>query len=323
MISRFLACLGGAAVALAASGAAAQEKWNLPTAYPDSNYHTKIIREMADEVKAATGGKLEIVVHSNASLFKMPEIKRAVQTEQVPIGEMLWNAYGNEDPLFEADAVPFLANSVPLARKLWDAAKPLIEERLKKQNLMVLYSAPWPPQGIYSKTPIAQMEDLKGVKFRTYSPLTARMAELMGAVPTTVQQAEVPQAFATGIVNAMITSPQTGVDTKAWEFLKHYYDTQAMYPKNVVIVNERALRRLAPDLQQALLAAAAKADAKGWAEMQAATAAQTKMLADNGIQVAPPAEKFLAQLREVGAKLTEDWLKKAGPDGQKIAAALK
>ncbi len=154
MISRFLSCLGGAALVLAATGAVAQEKWNLPTAYPEANYHTKMIREFAEDVKAATGGKLEIVVHSNASLFKMPEIKRAVQSEQVQIGEMLWNAYGNEDPLFEADAVPFLANSVPLARKLWDAAKPLIEERLKKQNLMVLYSAPWPPQGIYSKTPI-------------------------------------------------------------------------------------------------------------------------------------------------------------------------
>ena len=196
------------------AGPAVAEKWDMACGYPDSNYHTQNIQQFIADVKAATGGKLEVTLHSNQSLFKLPEIKRAVQSRQVPIGEILLVQFGNEDPLFEVSSIPFLADDYKKAKKLWDITKPLTAERLAKQGVRLLYGVVWPPQGIYAKTPVHSTADLKGVKFRTYNATTSRMAELMGAIPVTVQFSEVPQAFATGLVGAMYTSPQTGIDTR-------------------------------------------------------------------------------------------------------------
>src|SRR2546422_11289669 len=207
--------------------AAAQTRWDMPTPYPDGNFHTKNAVQFAEDVAKSTGGKLQINVHSNGSLIKMPEIKRAVLTGQVPIGEVLISVLANESPLFAFDSIPFLANSYAKERKLWQAARLHIESRLDGQGIKLLYSVPWPPQGIYTKKEINALSDLKGTKFRTYSPTTSRFAELISAVPTTVQVPDIPQAFRTGLVDAMITSGATGVDSQAWDYLEYYYDTQA------------------------------------------------------------------------------------------------
>src|SRR6266705_4329756 len=129
-------------------GASAQTKWDLPTAYPPTNFHTENITQFVADVDKATAGKLKITVHSNASLFKANEIKRAVQTDQAQIGEVLISAYANEDPLFGADSIPFLATSYADAAKLWKASRKALDERFAKQGMRILYAVPWPPQGI-------------------------------------------------------------------------------------------------------------------------------------------------------------------------------
>ncbi|MGZ5098076.1 MAG: TRAP transporter substrate-binding protein [Usitatibacter sp.] len=239
--------------ALLATAAAAQTKWDMPTPYGATNFHTENIAQFAADVDKATAGKLKITVHSNASLFKAPEIKRAVQGNQAQIGEILVSGYSNEDPVYGVDSVPFLATSYADAAKLWKASRKAIEERFAKQGMMVLFSVPWPPQGIYSSKPLNAVVDMKGLKMRTYNPYTSRIAELAGAQPVTIQVAELAQAFATGAVNANITSGATGYDTKAWEVVKYYYDTQAWLPKNIVFVNRQAFDALDKASQQALL----------------------------------------------------------------------
>src|ERR1043165_3058631 len=256
----FLAAVLGLGLGFAA---AAQTKWDMPTAYPPTNFHTENIVQFVADVDKATGGKLKITVHSNASLFKANEIKRAVQTEQAQMGEILISGYSNEDPLYGVDSVPFLATNYADAEKLWKASKKAIEDRFAKQGLMVLYAVPWPPQGIYSSKPLNSVADMKGLKMRTYNPYTSRIAELAGAQPVTIQAAELAQAMATGAVNANITSGATGYDTKAWEVVKNYYDTQAWLPKNIVFVNKAAFDALDKPTQQALLTAAAAAEARG------------------------------------------------------------
>ena len=246
------------------TAAAAQTKWDMPTPYAATNFHTENVTQFAADVDKATGGKLKIQVHPNASLFKAHEIKRAVQGGQAQIGEILLSGYSNEDPLFGVDSVPFLATSYADAAKLWKASRKAIEDRFAKQGMMVLYSVPWPPQGIYSSKPLNSVADMKGLKMRTYNPYTSRIAELAGAQPVTIQAAELAQAFATGAVNANITSGATGYDTKAWEVVKNYYDTQAWLPKNVVFVNKEAFDALDKPSQDAVMKAAADAEARGW-----------------------------------------------------------
>ena len=231
--------------ALALVGTAqAQTKWDLPAAYPASNFHTENLTQFAADVDRATGGKLKITVHANASLFKAPEIKRAVQGGQAQIGEILLVNYQNEWQIFGADGLPFLADSYDDSAKLYKAQKPVLEKKLAEQGLMLLYAVAWPPQGIYSKKPINAAADLKGVKWRAYSPATSRIAELLGAQPVTVQAAELSQAMATGVIESYMSSGSTGYDTKTYEYIKNFYDTQAWLPKNAVLVNKAAFDAL-------------------------------------------------------------------------------
>src|ERR671923_2716526 len=252
------------AFALAFGTAHAQTKWDMPTPYSDGEFHTRNVATFVDDVKKATGGKLEIKVHSNGSLIKHPDIMRAVSTGQVNIAEFLLGQFGNEEPVFNADNVPFLAAGYDAAWKLYQAQKPVLEKKLQGRSMKLLYSVAWPGQGIYTKEPLKTVGDLKGTKFRTYSPMTARLAELLGASPTVVQVPEVPQMFATGAIQAMITSSATGTSTKAWEFVKNYYNTSAFHPKNAVVVNTRSFSRLPGWQQKALTDAAVTAEKRGW-----------------------------------------------------------
>src|SRR5258708_232880 len=230
-----------AAAALALCGAVqAQTRWDMPTPYSDGEFHTRNVKTFAEDVKQASGGAIDIVVHANGSLIKHTDILRAVSTGQVNIGEFLLGQFGNEEPVFNADNVPFLAAGYGDAWKLYQAQKPILEKKLEGRSLRLLYSVAWPGQGIYSKEPLKSVDDLKGTKFRTYSPMTARLAELLGASPTVVQVPDVPQMFATGGIQAMITSSATGTATKAWEFVKNYYTTSAFHPKNPEVANARS-----------------------------------------------------------------------------------
>lgn len=315
-----MACTLGLHV-VSAQGA---ERWNMTTENPEGNYITAVAKEFSADVEKATAGELTIRVHANSVLFKRPEVKRAVQTGQVQLGDVLMSVLGNEDPIYEVDSVPFLARNYSDAQKLWKASRPAVEARLAKQGIKLLYATPWPPQSIYSKTPISVMEDFKGMKFRAYNPATSRMAELMGAVPTVINAGEVPQAFSTGIITGMITSPMTGVDTQAWDFAKYYYDVKAFIPKNFVIVNERTFKRLPEASQQAVLEAAARAEQRGWEIAEAQTSKLVATLAENGMQVDPAAPAAVeAGFQAIGQTMSAEWLSKAGADGQAIIDAYK
>jgi TRAP-type C4-dicarboxylate transport system substrate-binding protein len=315
------------AAALAASALAstaqAQTKWDMPTPYSDGEFHTINVRQFAEDVKKATGGQLDLNVHSNGSLIKHPDILRAVSTGQVPIAEFLLGQFGNEEPVFNADNVPFLAAGYDNAWKLYQAQKPVLQKKLEGRGMRLLYSVAWPGQGLYTKNPLKSVDDFKGTKFRTYSAYTARLAELLGASPTVIQVPEVPQAFATGTVQAMITSSATGTSTKAWEFVKNYYMTNAMHPKNVVVVNERAFQKLPPSQQKALLDAAATAEKRGWDLSRQREQSANKQLADNGMTVHAPDAAMMGALGKVGDTIAAEWLKAAGADGDNIVKAYR
>ena len=308
---------------LVASGAMAQTKWDLPAAYPATNFHSVNLQKFADGVKAATGGKLEITVHANGSLFKAPEIKRAVQTAQAPIGEVLMVNLENEDPVFGADGVPFLATSYAASKKLAAAQKPVVEKKLGSQGIVLLYTCAWPPQGIYAKKDLNSLKDMEGLKWRAYSPATSRLAELVKAQPITIQAAELSQALATGKVDSFMSSGATGVDSKVWEQLSHFYDTQGWLPKNMVIINKAAYDKLDKASQDAVMAEGKKAEAACWSESEKLAGGFLETLAKNGMKVQKPNAKFAEELAGLGKTMTDDWVKKAGADGQAIIDAYK
>ncbi len=309
-------------VLLATLGAQAQTKWDLPAAYAASNFHTENLVQFANDVDKASAGKLKITVHANASLFKASEIKRAVQGGQAQMGEILLVNFQNEWQIFGADGLPFLADSYDTSAKLWAAQKPLLEKKMNEQGMMVLYAVPWPPQGVYSKKPLASAADLKGMKWRAYSPATGRIAELVGAQPVTVQAAEVSQAFATGVTESMMSSGSTGADAKLYEHVKYWYDTQAWLPKNAVLVNKAAFDALDPATKQAVLKAGADAEVRGWAASKRANGESLDKLKAGGMQILPPSAQLKSDMKAVGATMLKEWLDKAGPEGKQLVDAF-
>lgn len=299
------------------------DTWDMPTPYSDKTFHTVNIAEFAKDVEMASKGALKIKIHSAGSLFKHPEISKAVRGGQVPAGEFFLSLLNNEQAAFGADSQPFLATNYADAKRLWDAQKPVVASLMDKQGLMPLFSVPWPPQGLYTKKEIKTVDDLKGLKFRTYNSTLEKFANLSGAAPTQIEAPDIAQAFSTGRVEAMITSPSTGANSKAWGYVSHYTDIQAWVPKNIVVVNKRAFRKLDKSVQDAVLAAAAKAEARGWQMSQDETAAKVKILKDNGMMIMAPSAELMAGLKDIGAKMLTDWKTAAGDEGKKILSVYE
>ena len=313
----FVRALAGLVLAGGLSTAAlAQTKWDMPTPYPDGNFHTKNDMAFAADVAKATKGALTITIHSAGSLIKHPQIKRAVRQGTAPIGEILESLASNEAPVYGLDSVPFLATGYAAAKKLYAAQRPYLEKQLAKEGLILLYSVPWPPQGLYSKKPINSVADLKGKKFRTYNAMIGRIASLAGAIPTQIEVPDLPTAFATGRVDVMITSASTGVNTKAQDYLSRYYDVQAWLPRDIVFVNKQAFDNLPADVQKAVLAAAKTAEARGWKASEEEMTVKNAALKAAGIIVAPPSPALKAGLEKIGATITTEWEKAAGADGK-------
>jgi TRAP-type C4-dicarboxylate transport system substrate-binding protein len=309
-------------LSLASGTAFAQVKWDLASAYPATNFHSENLVQFANDVDKATAGKLKITVHSNASLFKAPEIKRAVQGGQAQAGEIIFANFQNEWQIYGADGLPFLADSYDEATKLYKAQKPLIEKKLADQGMGLLYAVAWPPQGIYTKKPLNSAADLKGIKWRAYSPNTSRIAELVGAQPVTVQAAELSQALATGVVESTMTSGATGVDSKLYESLKYYYDMQAWLPKNAVIVNKAAFDALDKPTQAAVLKAAADAEIRGTAASKRVNTETLEKLKANGMSIVVPSAQLKADMKKVGDTMVKEWLDKSGAEGKAVLDAF-
>ena len=304
---------------ISTSGAAAT-RWDMATPYVDATHHTQNIRQFADDVKTATKGDFEIIVHAGASLIKHKEIPRAVRTQLVPMGEVFIGILGNEDPIYKLDNLPFLATNFSDAKKLYEVSKPLIEAKLNENGLMLLYSVPWPPQGVYSKEPLTSIDSFKGAKLRAYSSTLSRLAVLLEASPTTVQTVEIPQAFSTGIIDMMITSPTTGVSSQSWDYVNNYTDVQAWIPKNMVIVNKRSFKRLDKSMQAALLTAAAAAEKRGWEMAINETEIKNKELMEHGVKVVAPNPELIKALTAVGDQMSQEWAEEAGAEGKALLA---
>ena len=311
------------AAAIGLAGGVQAQTWDMPTPYGDTTFHTINIRDFAKDVSGATDGKLEIAVHSAGSLFPHSEIKNAVRSGQVPIGEFFLSTLANEDLAFGVDSQPFLATSYDQAVKLWAAQKPVITELLAKQGLMPLFSVPWPAQGLYTNGEIKTVDDLAGLRFRAYNPALEEFAMMAKAAPVQVEASDIAQAFTTGQVQAMITSPSTGANSKAWDFVDTYTKIDAWLPKNIVVVNKRAFDRLSADEQSAVMAAAAKAETRGWEMSKKEAADKIAVMQENGMHIVDPSPELEAGLQKIGDEMLVKWKEKASPEAMNVLQAYQ
>ncbi|HZP77282.1 MAG TPA: TRAP transporter substrate-binding protein [Pseudolabrys sp.] len=321
MVKSIATTLAAALVLLPCAATQAQTTWHVPTNYAESAFHTRNLVQFAKDVEAATGGSLQLVIHPGGKMVKHADIAPAVRDGRVPAGEILISILAKEAPVYGLDSVPFLATGYDDARKLYAVQRPFLERQLAKEGLMLLFSVPWPPQGIYAKREISSLDDLKGLRFRSYNPMTRRIAELAGAIPTQIEIPDLPAAFKTGLIDVMITSASSGVQSKAEDYLTHYIDTQAWLPRNMVFANAAAFAKLSPAEQQAVRDAAKAAEARGWALSIEEMTVKTQALKDAGIKVLPATPQLRAGLAKIGETIAAEWAVSAGADGQAMLAA--
>lgn len=315
---------GIAITALAASSVLADghaQSWDMPMAYAATNFHSEHGVVFADKVREYTAGAFDITVHPGGSLFGGGDIKRAIQTGQVPIGERLMSAHANENAIFAWDNLPFVATTYADNEKLWEAAKGPMNDALSEQNLVALYSCPWPGQGFYFNKAVTSSADIQGLKFRSYNAATAQVAEMLGMVPVQIEAAELSQALATGVAEGFISSGSTGYDRKVWEHQSHYYKVNAWMPRNYVMVNKGIWEGLDADTKAAIQRAADEAGAACTAKSEELSNWYFEQLAANGMEVVDAGPDFRAELLEIGATMQAEWLEKTGEAGQSILDA--
>jgi TRAP-type transport system periplasmic protein len=322
-MKRLLISFAAVAATIAGASASAQTKWDLPTGYAVGSFQTENVQLFANDVDKATAGKLKITLHANGSLYKANEIKRAVQTGQTPAGEILLSGSANENALFGVDSIPFLATNYAQARKLYTVSRPALEKLLASQGMKLMFSVPWPGQSLYSVKEIKGPDDLKGTKMRAYNPATTRIAQMLKAQPTTIQLAELGQALATGTVENFLTSSASGVENKLFEQTRFFYPVNAWLPRNATIVSQKAFDALDKPTQDAVLKAAAAAEARGWAISEQKDSDFIKELGAKGMKIAPPSEALRKELLSIGEAMTGDWLKTAGTEGQTIVDTFR
>lgn len=326
-MKRTIRVLAVALASLSSAGgfasASAQTQWDVPTNYAASAFHTKNIVQFAADVETATGGSLKIAVHPGGTMIKHAEIKRAVSDGKAAAGEVLISLAADEAPVYGVDSIPFLATGYDGARKLYDAQRPFLEKQLAKEGLVLLFSVPWPPQGIYAKREIKSVDDFKGLKFRTYNAMTKRIAELAGAQPTQIEVPDLPVAFASGRVDVMITSASSGVQSKSEEYLTHYIDTQAWLPRNMVFASKAAFEQLSAAEKKALADAAKAAEERGWKSSLEEMTIKTEALKKAGIIVLLPSPALESGMAKIGAAIAKEWATSAGADGEAMLAAYR
>ena len=292
--------------------------WKLASGYRAESFHGKNLIEFAQDVNKVTNGKLSIELYPNNSLAKLNEIKAAVQDGKAQAGETIMSSMAKEIPTAGADSVPFVVNSYTESLRLWQLQRPGIERAFAARGLKVLYAAPWPPQGLYSKKQVQVEADFSNTKMRTYNPTTVRIAELLGAVSMDVPMVEVGKALSEGRIDNMITSSITGAENKVWSHIKYYYEINAWFPKNIVFVNAAAFKALPADTQAAVQSAADKAQIRGWAMSQTANIDAMSELKANGIKVERLPRALEARLKRLGEKFSREWVSIVGNEANTI-----
>ena len=315
-----IAALAGAVVLSHAPALQAQAptQWLLATGYRAESFHTQNIQQFADEVVRVTAGSLRIEVKPNNSLFKLNDIRQAVQDGKTQAGETIMTSMVKEIPLAGADAIPFVVSSYKDAQRLWGLQRPGVEKHFAERGLKLLYAVPWPPQGLHSNKPIRSVSDFRGTQMRTYNSTTLRIAELLGARPVDVAMVDVGKALSEGRMDNMITSALTGVENKVWGPIKYYYEINAWFPKNVVFVSSKAFDALKPDARGLVLKAAATAEARGWNASQALATSATEELRANGVKIERIPSDLELEIKRMGEKFSREWVRSVGNEANDI-----
>lgn len=310
-----------AAMALIAAPAMSADvmKMDLNAIYGASSVHTQGAMKFAELAKKYSNGSVEITVHSGGSLgFKGPELLKVVKDGQVPMSDILMGVVAGSAHVFGVSSLPRLVSDYYEARKLYEDCKPFYEAAAQKWNQKILYAAPWPPSGLVTQKPIKSVDDIQGIKARTYDKNGAEFLRALGAAPVSLPWGEVYSSLRTGMIDSVLTSAESAKNGKFWEVLKHFTKIDYAYPLNMVTINLDYWNALSKEQQEALTRAADETEAEQWKNSSKLNADGITVIAENGITVAEADPELSEAMNKAARLIIDEFMKEMKPDEAKI-----
>lgn len=297
--------------------------WNANSVWPPNNHQTIALEEFAAKVKQLSGGQLEIIVNSGGALgYKGPELLKTVRDGLVPVSDMLVSGVAGDEPIFQVVTLPFLCRNLKEARILNEVARPYFDKAATKWNQKILYISPWPAAGLWTTKKVQTVDDMKGLKTRTYDKNGALVVEATGGTPYALPFSEVYSSLATGLIDSVITSTPTAVDAKFWEVLKYYEPLNITIATDMVNVNLKAFNKLDKKSRNAIIQAAKEMEASVWDKVTALDQEKENLCNKNGIQTVPVSDELKNSLSDITKGIRDDYLKTAPPEAREIVATF-
>jgi TRAP-type C4-dicarboxylate transport system substrate-binding protein len=332
ILSVFLTGCGGSGDTSAGNGSTeTKEKsiepvsWIANSVWPENNHHSKGLQEFAEKLNTATDGQVQLQVQTGGALgFKGPELLKAVRDGLVPVSDILTSGVAGDEPLFEVVTLPFLVKNFEEGKILNDIARPYFDKVAEeKWNQKILYVAPWPPAGFWTKEEVNSLSDMEGLKMRTYDKNGALVVEATGGTPHPLPFSEVYSSLATGVIDSVLTSTPTAVDAKFWEVLDNYVPANVTMATNLVTVNLKEFNKLDEETQEKVLQAGKEMEAAMWEKVAQLDKDKEAEVNENGITTLQPSDEFMNDLAEKTEEIRQEWLKQAPAEAQEIVDKFK
>jgi len=248
----------------------------------------------------------------------------AIAEGRVQAGDAFAGALEAEDAIFALPSLPFLVSSVADARRLADLARPYLAAALQNKSQRLLYLTPWPPTGIWSKTPLKTPSDLSGLSIRTYDKISSEVFASAGAKATSISYADTMPRLVDGSINAVLSSGDGGAGRKLWEFLPYFSEITYSLPLSVASVNQALYESLSPDLREAVDAAARQTETELWLALATRLQENYLRMRQNGVAIdSSPDPAIVTALQSGAAAAQRAWCTRSGPACARILDAFK
>src|SRR6202048_3343849 len=287
----------------------AQTVWDMPTEYPQNTMPGLGVTTFAQRLAELSGGKIQVKPSFDASAgIRSAGMLAAVAEGRVQAGDAFAGALETEDPIFALPSLPFLVTSIADAKRLADLARPFLAAALQRKGQRLLYLTPWPPSGIWSKSPLKTPSDLAGLSIRTYDKVSSEVFASAGAKAASISFADTMPKLAEGSINAVLSSGDGGSGRKLWEFLPYFSEITYSLPLSVASVNQAVYDSLAPDLQEAIDAAGRQTEIELWLALSTRLQENYQRMRQNGVTIdSSPAPAIVEAFQSGAAAAQRAW----------------
>ena len=304
-------------LAVPAARAQTAAAWRIATEYPASAMPGEGVAAFAAAATRLSGGALTVTPGFDApGGLRSAGMFAALAAGRIEAADVFTGAVGDVDPLFLLSSLPFLTASAADARRLYDIARPHYVAALARQGAVLLYATPWPPAGLWTRRPVTNAAELRGLRLRCFDATSTAVLRAAGAAAEEISFADTMPRLADGSLEGVMSSGDGGAGRRLWQWLPHFTALDYAWPLSLAFCSGAALARLAEPARRAVAAAGVEAEARQWQAIGSRIAENAATMRGNGVTVHTPDAPLRAALREAAGATITAWQARAGEAGR-------